>query len=89
MAITKKKKFKDTLRFIACGSVDDGKSTLLGRMLFEKNFIFSDQLDEIKIASKKFQIKNKVLDFSGNGNHGTSSGLADSDYDTTDSPTGV
>ena len=32
---------------------------------------------------------NKVLDFSGNGNHGTSSGLADSDFDTTDSPTGV
>ena len=33
-----------TLRFITCGSVDDGKSTLIGRMLFESQLIFDDQI---------------------------------------------
>ena len=35
---------KDLLRFIACGSVDDGKSTLIGRLLYESKVIFEDQL---------------------------------------------
>ena len=35
---------KDTLRFITCGSVDDGKSTLIGRLLYESKMIFDDQL---------------------------------------------
>ena len=34
----------DTLRFITCGSVDDGKSTLIGRMFFEAQMIFKDQV---------------------------------------------
>ena len=34
----------DTLRFITCGSVDDGKSTLIGRLLYETKLIFEDQL---------------------------------------------
>ncbi len=35
---------KETLRFITCGSVDDGKSTLIGRLLYESKCIFDDQL---------------------------------------------
>ena len=43
----------DTLRFITCGSVDDGKSTLIGRMLFEAQLIFEDQVASLKSDSKK------------------------------------
>ena len=39
-----KQAHKDTLRFITCGSVDDGKSTLIGRLLYESKMIFDDQL---------------------------------------------
>ena len=46
----------ETLRFITCGSVDDGKSTLLGRMLFEANAIYEDELAKIKT--------HKFIDFS-------------------------
>ena len=42
---------KDLLRFITAGSVDDGKSTLIGRLLFESNCIFEDQLHSVKQAS--------------------------------------
>ena len=35
---------KELLRFITCGSVDDGKSTLIGRMLYESHMLFDDQL---------------------------------------------
>ena len=40
------------LRFIACGSVDDGKSTLIGRILFESQTLFDDQIKELKKDSK-------------------------------------
>ena len=50
----------DTLRFITCGSVDDGKSTLIGRMLFEAQMIFEDQILNLKSESKN----NKNIDFS-------------------------
>ena len=43
----------DTLRFITCGSVDDGKSTLIGRMLYEAQLIFEDQVASLKSDSKK------------------------------------
>ena len=43
----------DTLRFITCGSVDDGKSTLIGRMLYEAHMIFEDQIQLLKKDSKK------------------------------------
>ena len=43
---------KDLLRFITCGSVDDGKSTLIGRMLHDSKMIFEDQLAAITKASK-------------------------------------
>ena len=44
---------KSLLRFITCGSVDDGKSTLIGRMLFESQMLFDDQLSALKNDSKK------------------------------------
>ncbi len=45
---------KTMLRFITCGSVDDGKSTLIGRLLFEANCIFDDQMQALASDSKKF-----------------------------------
>ena len=44
---------KQLLRFITCGSVDDGKSTLIGRLLYDSKMIFEDQLSAIKKDSKK------------------------------------
>ena len=44
---------KSLLRFITCGSVDDGKSTLIGRLLYDSNMIFEDQLAQLKKDSKK------------------------------------
>src|SRR5215203_3907655 len=52
----------ETLRFITCGSVDDGKSTLIGRLLFETKLIFEDQLDALKADSKKFGTHGERLD---------------------------
>uniref|UniRef100_UPI0024698D96 GTP-binding protein n=1 Tax=Chromohalobacter sp. 296-RDG TaxID=2994062 RepID=UPI0024698D96 len=43
---------KDLLRFITCGSVDDGKSTLIGRLLHDSQMIYEDQLAAITQASK-------------------------------------
>jgi sulfate adenylyltransferase subunit 1 (EFTu-like GTPase family) len=45
---------KELLRFIACGSVDHGKSTLIGRLLYESKQLFEDQLDALAIDSRKF-----------------------------------
>ena len=53
----------DTLRFITCGSVDDGKSTLIGRLLYETKMIFEDQLEALKADSKKFGTQGERLDF--------------------------
>jgi bifunctional enzyme CysN/CysC len=53
----------DTLRFITCGSVDDGKSTLIGRLLYESKLIFEDQLEALKADSKKFGTQGEHLDF--------------------------
>jgi len=53
----------DTLRFITCGSVDDGKSTLIGRLLYESKLIFEDQLEALKADSKKFGTQGDRLDF--------------------------
>ena len=53
----------DTLRFITCGSVDDGKSTLIGRLLYETKLIFDDQLETLKADSKKFGTQGERLDF--------------------------
>ena len=48
---------------MTCGSVDDGKSTLLGRLLYETNAIFSDQLNQLKIDSKKFGTQGGSIDY--------------------------
>ncbi|MDB3891606.1 sulfate adenylyltransferase subunit CysN [Alphaproteobacteria bacterium] len=53
----------DTLRFITCGSVDDGKSTLIGRMLFEAQMIFEDQVDSLQSVSKKMGTQGGDIDF--------------------------
>src|SRR4030095_9451491 len=52
----------DTLRFITCGSVDDGKSTLIGRLLYESKLIFEDQLEVLKEDSKKFCTPGRGVD---------------------------
>ena len=54
---------KSMLRFLTCGSVDDGKSTLLGRLLFETKAVFSDQLAQLKLDSKKFGTQGNSMDY--------------------------
>jgi bifunctional enzyme CysN/CysC len=51
------------LRFITCGSVDDGKSTLIGRLLYESKMIFDDQLQALKADSAKFGTQGERIDF--------------------------
>lgn len=53
----------DVLKFITCGSVDDGKSTLIGRMLYDSHMIFDDQIKELKSSSKKFGTTGEEIDF--------------------------
>ncbi len=54
---------QDLLRFITCGSVDDGKSTLIGRMLWESQQLFDDQLASLKTDSKKYGTQGDDIDF--------------------------
>jgi sulfate adenylyltransferase large subunit len=54
---------KTLLRFIACGSVDHGKSTLIGRLLYESTQLFEDQLDALAVDSRKFGTQGNELDF--------------------------
>ena len=54
---------KSLLRFITCGSVDDGKSTLIGRLLYESKVLFEDQLQQIEADSKKFGTQGGEMDF--------------------------
>ncbi len=54
---------KSLLRFITCGSVDDGKSTLIGRMLYESHMLFDDQLSSLKTDSKKIGTQGEEIDF--------------------------
>jgi bifunctional enzyme CysN/CysC len=51
------------LKFITCGSVDDGKSTLIGRLLYDTNSIFTDQLETLKNDSKKYGTQNQKIDY--------------------------
>ncbi len=53
---------KDTLRFITCGSVDDGKSTLIGRLLFESKNIFDDQLQALENDSRQYGTQGEKMD---------------------------
>jgi len=54
---------KSLLRFITCGSVDDGKSTVIGRLLFEAKMLFEDQLAAIEADSKKWGTQGGDIDF--------------------------
>ncbi len=54
---------KSLLRFITCGSVDDGKSTLIGRLLYDSKMIFEDQLDALERDSKKQGTQGENIDF--------------------------
>jgi bifunctional enzyme CysN/CysC len=54
---------KELLRFITCGSVDDGKSTLIGRLLYETRQIFNDQLALLESDSKKHGTQGEQIDF--------------------------
>lgn len=54
---------KELLRFITCGSVDDGKSTLIGRLLYEGKMLFEDQLDSLKSESERVGTQGGDLDF--------------------------
>ena len=54
---------KSMLRFITCGSVDDGKSTLIGRLLYESKLVFEDQLSALENDSKKVGTQGEGLDF--------------------------
>jgi len=54
---------KTMLRFITCGSVDDGKSTLIGRLLYDSKMIFEDQLTALENDSKKVGTQGQEIDF--------------------------
>ena len=54
---------KGLLRFITCGSVDDGKSTLIGRLLYESKMLFEDQLAAVEADSKKYGTQGDAIDF--------------------------
>jgi len=55
--------YKSLLRFITCGSVDDGKSTLIGRLLFETHLVFEDHLAALEVDSAKVGTQGGDLDF--------------------------
>lgn len=54
---------KSLLRFITCGSVDDGKSTLIGRLLYDSKMIFEDQLASLEADSKRVGTQGGAIDF--------------------------
>ena len=62
-AYLKAHEHKSLLRFITCGSVDDGKSTLIGRLLYESKMIFEDQLATLEAESKKMGTQGDKIDF--------------------------
>ena len=58
----KKQNSKNQLKILTCGSVDDGKSTLIGRLLFDSKSIYSDQLSQTKFESEKYGTQGKEID---------------------------
>jgi bifunctional enzyme CysN/CysC len=62
-AYLRKHQQKSLLRFITCGSVDDGKSTLIGRLLFDTKMIFEDQLAALTADSKRIGTQGENIDF--------------------------
>ncbi|SFV52771.1 Sulfate adenylyltransferase subunit 1 [hydrothermal vent metagenome] len=61
-AYLKEHENKDMLRFLTCGSVDDGKSTLIGRMLYDSKMIFDDQLSAVQSESEKYGTTGEKID---------------------------
>ncbi|MDB5587116.1 MAG: sulfate adenylyltransferase, partial [Devosia sp.] len=55
---------KELLRFLTCGSVDDGKSTLIGRLLYDSQLILDDQLASLKKESRNRTTGDEGIDFS-------------------------
>ena len=55
--------YKELLRFITCGSVDDGKSTLIGRLLYETKQIFDDQLAALESDSRRHGTQGQKIDY--------------------------
>ena len=62
-AYLKQHQYKSLLRFLTCGSVDDGKSTLIGRLLYDSKMIFEDQLAALGADSKKVGTQGGEIDF--------------------------
>ena len=62
-AYLKQHEHKSLLRFITCGSVDDGKSTLIGRMLYEAKLLYEDQLAAVESDSRKWGTQGDEIDF--------------------------
>ena len=54
---------KGLLRFITCGSVDDGKSTLIGRLLFDSKLLYDDQISALESDTKKHGTQGEKIDF--------------------------
>jgi bifunctional enzyme CysN/CysC len=63
LAYLKAHEHKSLLRFITCGSVDDGKSTLIGRLLYESKLVYEDQLAALEADSKKVGTQGDEIDF--------------------------
>jgi bifunctional enzyme CysN/CysC len=62
-AYLERHRHKSLLRFITCGSVDDGKSSLIGRLLYETKMIFADQLAALESDSKRVGTRGGEIDF--------------------------
>jgi sulfate adenylyltransferase subunit 1 len=63
LAYLKSHEEKSLLRFITCGSVDDGKSTLIGRLLWDSKMVFEDQLASLEADSKKVGTQGGAIDY--------------------------
>ena len=62
-AYLKSHETKSLLRFITCGSVDDGKSTLIGRLLYESKMLFEDQLAALEADSRRVGTRGGEIDY--------------------------
>jgi len=63
LAYLKSQEEKSMLRFITCGSVDDGKSTLIGRLLWDSKMVFEDQLAALEADSRKVGTQGGAIDY--------------------------
>ena len=63
LAYLKEHEHKELCRFITCGSVDDGKSTLIGRLLYDSKMIYEDQLNALESDSKSMGTQGESIDF--------------------------